>query len=208
MKLILHNYRRCPFCIRTRIVLYLKNIEYELVNEQLRDWTEWMSQQTDPRVPMLREIRENGQEIVHRESNNINLWLDSNFGKIEFTPEQDAPEYKSMLDWWEWCAAQLKPTIDLYKYGEDRVFDKEKHPEYVAALRTLLGELEIALVGKNYLLQEKLTLADIAIIPFIRQIMRTRNGEFDFTDFPRTKVWAGLILEQEWFRDTIMRKNK
>jgi glutathione S-transferase len=94
MKLILHSYRRCPFCIRTRILLYLKGLEYEVVEEPLREWTPWMKDWTfatgeRARVPVLRYVLDVGVEKIIPESNEINLFVDSMDGNPEYTPERD-----------------------------------------------------------------------------------------------------------------------
>jgi glutathione S-transferase len=200
--LILHNFRRCPFCIRVRIVLALKKIPYEVVEERLRDWTDWMIDNVPaPRVPILRI----GNKII-RESNAINFFLNKNFDQdIDLIPDNNS-KYTEMESWMDWCDMKLKSQIDLFKYGENRVFDSVKHPAYEQKLRELLHQLEDTLVSRPNLLGADLSLADVAIIPFIRQIMRTRSGEFDWGDFLQTKFWANNILETEWFQEEVMRK--
>lgn len=225
MKLILHSYRRCPFCIRTRILLSLKKIPYEIVEEPLRVWTPWMKEWSSgtgerPRVPVLRIVDDGGEERIMPESNDINLFLDTEFGTREYTPEAGSPAYTEMFTWFDWCAKELKPTLDLYKYGENKIFDKEKHPEHTKQLHTLVQVLEEALTKNGplqgdtftkdrslqgeYLLEGRLTLADIAIIPFMRQIMRTREGEFDFTPYLKVLAWTNTIIDTDWFRDEVM----
>ncbi len=211
MKLILHSYRRCPFCIRTRILLYLKGLEYEVVEEPLREWTPWMKDWTfatgeRARVPVLRYVLDKGVEKIMPESNEINLFIDTVDGNPAYTPDVDSTAYQEMLSWFAWCAEELKPVIDLYKYGKNLQFDKETHVFHAAALKDHMRKLEDALVGKNYLIEERLTLADIAIIPFIRQIMRTREGEFDMAPYPRVLAWANIILETAWFKDSMLKK--
>lgn len=211
MKLILHNYRRCPFCIRTRILLYLKNLEYEIVEEPLREWTPWMKEWSErtgerTRVPVLRVIHEDGTENVMPESNEMNLFIDTNGGKSMYTPEQGSFGFSEMQKWWKWCDDELKPMIDLYKYGANLKFDKEAHIFHTTQLQNLVQALEDALQEKHYLIEERLTLADIAIIPFIRQIMRTREGEFDFTFYPRVHAWTQKIIETDWFCNVVMKK--
>ncbi len=209
MKFTLHSYRRCPFCIRTRIFLYLKKIPYEIVEEPLREWTPWMKEWSGPtgeraRVPVLRVELDDGTEKIIPESNEINLFLDTLYGEAEYTPERNSEGYAEMLAWFEWCAKKLKPAIDLYKYGENRIFDKEKHTAHTAQLRSLVLELENHLEDREYLVEERLTIADIAIIPFIRQIMRTREGEFDFASYPQVLAWTNSIIETDWFKDEVM----
>ncbi len=211
MKLILHSYRRCPFCIRTRILLYLKKISYEIVEEPLREWTDWMREWSESngeqaRVPVLRVLNDDGTEKIIPESNDINQFLDAMDGRQEFTPELKSSAYAEMLTWFDWCAKDLKVTLDLFKYGEGRIFDAEKHPGHTKQLHVHVEKLEEALKDKQYLLEERLTLADIAIIPFIRQIMRTREGEFDFTLYPRVLAWTNSIIETDWFKNEVMQK--
>ncbi len=211
MKLILHNYRRCPFCIRTRILLHLKNIPYEIVEEPLREWTPWMKEWSfanneRSRVPVLRYVLADAVEKVMPESNEMNLFIDSIDGNPTFTPTRDTSAYTDMITWWDWCKNELKPMIDLYKYGANLKFDTEAHVFHTAELRKLVQFLEDALQNKKYLTDDTLTLADIAIIPFIRQIMRTREGEFDFTSYPRVLAWTNSIIETDWFKNEVMRK--
>lgn len=210
MKLILHSYRRCPFCIRTRILLYLKGLEYEIVEEPLRVWTPWMkewsfSANERSRVPVLRYVLDLGVERVIPESNEMNLFLDALDEKPLVTPS-DETLYKEMMQWWTWCDTRLKPMIDLYKYGENLKFDSEAHIIHTTELQKLIHVLEDRLLENNFLVGKALTLADIAIIPFIRQIMRTREGEFDFNSYKRVLTWTNNITETDWFQNEVMKK--
>jgi glutathione S-transferase len=210
MRYILHATRRCPFCIRVRILLYLKHIEYEAVEEPLRLWTPWMKEwgaRTGERiqVPVLRAIHEDGKETVYTESNDINEMLDKTVEGVKFTP-LSIDTYQEMRNWFLWCDTILKPQIDLYKYGENLKFDKDAHNGHTQKLEEMLRVLETALETRTYLLEERLTLADIAIIPFIRQIMRTREGEFDFTPFPQVRRWTLALIDTDWFTDVVMKK--
>lgn len=189
----------------------LKGIEYVVVEEPLRQWTCWMQEWAAtyiqrPRVPVLEIESEEGRRVL-AESNEINLMLDAHDGKAKYTPEKGSREYEDMEAWWNWCDENFKPMIDLYKYGENRVFDAEKHVEHTKQLRALVQELEADLRIHSHLVGNRLTLADIAIIPFVRQIMRTRDGEFDFTDFPCVRRWAGEILSADWFESEVMKKH-
>jgi glutathione S-transferase len=196
-------------------LLHLKGIEYEIVEEPLRKWTKWMQDWSHEhneraRVPILRltVIAESGEEkeTVMPESNEIDLFLDALDGEPEFTPEAGSVTYGEMMNWWNWCDRELKPMIDLYKYGEDRIWDKELNKIHTKELRKYIQKLEDHLKDHPYLVEECLTLADIAVIPFIRQIIRTREGEFDFNDFPHVLAWANTILKTDWFENEVMKK--
>ena len=203
----LHDYRRCPFCIRVRMVIVLKALDCEIVPETLRDWSEWMQSwsvknNTRARVPVL-ENPETGWTLA--ESNEITLWLDAlPSSHHALTPEKS--KLSEMRSWWRWCDERLKPAIDLYKYGPSRILDPSLTPAHEQSLTKLLHNCEHALSNQPYLLGKNLTLADIAIIPFIRQLMRTREGAFDFSPFPQLTRWAEGVLSADWFTDKVMRK--
>lgn len=157
----------------------------------------------NPCVPILRIDDE-----IQRESNDINLRLDTQFGEPILTPEEGSVEYQEMRYWWNWCDTDLKPKIDLWKYGKDRIFDHNQNILDEQNLRKSLEVLEARLISQPNLVSTELTLADIAIIPFVRQIMRTRNGIFDWKDFRQIIRWSDQILGQDWFDDVVMTKHK
>ena len=196
---------------------------------------EWSSANNErARVPVLRYVLGDGVEKVMPESNEMNLFIDSVDENPKYTPQRESPAYREMQDWWNWCDNELKPMIDLYKYGLNLKFDPAIHPLHTAELQKLMSVLEDKLMEKNgprefphldavrgasearqnltgptCLNRSVLlgfTLADIAIIPFIRQIMRTREGEFDFTAYPRVLVWTNSIIETDWFQSEVMKK--
>ncbi|MFT5037378.1 MAG: glutathione S-transferase [Candidatus Azotimanducaceae bacterium] len=215
MKYTLHTYRRCPYCIRTRILMHLKGVEYSVIEEPMREWTGWMQDwsrenEEKPRVPVLRytEEDEGGRDVEHimPESLAINLFLDARDGKLEFTPEVGSAGYAEMEKWGDWYDVEVKEAANLYKYGENRVFDIEKNDAHMQNLRPHIQKLEDHLSEHAYLVEDRLTLADIAVIPFIRQILRVRDGEFDFSDFPKTVAWVEMITETDWFKDEVMKK--
>lgn len=210
-RFILHSYRRCPFCIRARIIFYLKGLEYEVIEEPLRKWTKWMQEWSEKhneraRVPVLQYFN-NGKETVMPESNEIDLFLDELDGNPAYTPQRGSASYSEMMQWWNWCDNEMKPVIDLYKYGKDRVWSRETNELHMQELCKYVRKLEDHLKEHAYLVEGRLTLADIAIIPFIRQIMRTREGEFDFSDFPHVTAWADTILKADWFEKEVMKKH-
>lgn len=192
-------------------MFYLKGVPYEVIEEPLRVWTPWMRTWSETymeraRVPVLQYVLEPGVETVMAESNEINLFLDAYNGVTEYTPPAGSEAYQEMEDWWRWCQEVFKPAIDVYKYGENLQYDPEKNAEHEAALHTTFGTLESVLVDTPCLQGEQMTLADVAIIPFVRQVLRTRGGVFPTDRYPKVLAWTKTIIETAWFQNEVMQK--
>ncbi|PPD44206.1 MAG: glutathione S-transferase, partial [Methylotenera sp.] len=66
-------------------------------------------------------------------------------------------------------------------------------------------KLEQLLVQTNFLMGEQVSLADIAIFPFIRQFSAVDADWFASTPYVRLKAWLSLLVESELF-NSIMGK--
>lgn len=169
----------------------------------MREWS--FSNNERARVPVLRYVLEDKVEVVMPESNEMNVFLDAFDGNPTYTPQEEGV-YTEMKTWWMWCEKELKPMIDVYKYGENLKFNPEMHILHTTELQKRIQILEDRLSENSYLVGDRLSLADIAIIPFIRQIMRTREGEFNFALYPYVRVWANNIIETDWFQNVVMKR--
>jgi len=97
----------------------------------------------------------------------------------------------------------FKTDLDHYKYA-DRY---PEHPlEYYRSLgEEYLQDLEDALSDSRYLLGEKISIADIATFPFIRQFAFVDKAWFDQAPYPKLQVWLQTFLSSSLF-DSIMVK--
>ena len=177
----------------------------------MRKWSKWLqdwsaSTGKKARVPILRYIGDDGVEHILPESSDINLFLDGVNGKPGFTPVAGSEAFIQMQEWITWHDTQMKPALDAFKYGENLQFDIIKNITHTKVLGEYMQKLEEHLEKNEYLVEERLTLADIAIIPFIRQIMRTRGGEFDFAPYPKVLAWTNVMIETDWFKNEVMKK--
>lgn len=194
---VLHSYRRCPFAMRVRIVLELKKVDYSIVEERLGDWTDFLVQNVEnPQVPILVH---NGRILA--ESNDINLYLEKLFPEPALFPKDREGQERVRL-WWDWCDHLLKPSIDQFKYRDDKRFSQEGRVKVFRLLGRLNGELE----SSGYLCGAGLTLADIAVIPFVRQISRVKVNPIDIHDFLWVKIWLSQVLDEDFFKDQVMKR--
>jgi glutathione S-transferase len=135
-------------------------------------------------VPVL--LTEN-QEVIE-ESLDIMYWaLAQNDPDNWLTPEnRDAA---SQLI--ETNDSAFKYWLDRYKYA-DR-FPQDSQQSYRSQCEFFLTEIELVLSTKQYLMGDKLSLADTAIFPFIRQFAFVDKDWFDQSQYIRLQSW----LEQQ-----------
>jgi glutathione S-transferase len=62
------------------------------------------------------------------------------------------------------------------------------------------------LKSKNYLMTEKISLADVAIFPFIRQFSLVDEDWFLNSKYRELKKWLQNFIESQMFKD-VMKKN-
>ncbi len=98
---------------------------------------------------------------------------------------------------------QFKYHLDRYKYS-DRY--PENTPEYYREKGELfLQQLNSRLETTTYLVNDRLSTADIAIFPFVRQFAYVDKAWFDATLYEELKRWLNKLLESSLF-ESIMEK--
>jgi glutathione S-transferase len=98
----------------------------------------------------------------------------------------------------------FKKNLDRYKYA-DR-FPEYSKEYYRAQCELFINILNEKLKSKNYLMTEKISLADIAIFPFIRQFSLVDEDWFLNSKYRELKKWLQRFIESQMFKD-VMKKN-
>lgn len=180
---ILYSFRRCPYAIRARMALHYAGISVEHREVLLRDKpAEMLAISPKGTVPVLQ--LPNGK--VLEESLDIMYWALSINDPDRWLPEDSA--VRSQID--QLIAAndtQFKPQLDRYKYP-DRYPEASQIDYRVAAEQTLQG-LEERLGQQTYLCAEVMSLADVAIFPFIRQFARVDLDWFALSPYKKLYQW-------------------
>ena len=97
---------------------------------------------------------------------------------------------------------EYKKRLDMYKYHER--FPEGSFDEFQNAIGEILKGYESILSKSSYLCGDKVTLADIALFPFIRQGAHLDLDWFD-AQVPKLSTWLKIFKESELF-ETIMKK--
>jgi len=97
----------------------------------------------------------------------------------------------------------FKQALDRYKYP-DR-FPNALPADYRSQGEIFLQRLERRLNESQYLLAETISVADIAIFPFIRQFVAVDSAWFALAPYPKLAAWLSQLVESNLFL-SIMQK--
>lgn len=190
---ILYSFRRCPYAMRARLALASSKIEVALREVVLRDKPEQLLQ-LSPKgtVPVL--VTVDGKII--EESIDIMFWaLEQNDPEHWLAPEKT--KQQEMLDLINRCETEFKTHLDRYKYAnryEDVDGDSEREK---AGL--FLQELDKRLTNDSYLFGNEITLADMAIVTFVRQFANVDRARFDGQGWVNLIRWLEHFLSSDRF---------
>jgi glutathione S-transferase len=90
----------------------------------------------------------------------------------------------------------FKHHLDRYKYADRHGTDPLEHR---AAATAILADLDTRLHATGHLAGPRVTLTDIAILPFVRQFAQTDRGWFDTLPLPALHDWLGRYLASPLF---------
>jgi len=91
----------------------------------------------------------------------------------------------------------FKHHLNRYKYAEH--YPEHPMEHYRAEGEVFLQKLEGLLAEREYLLAEHLSLADVALAPFVRQFAHVDREWFAGTPYQRLQVWLQRFLESPLF---------
>ena len=191
MTAALYSYRRCPYAMRARMALAYSGIAVEIREISLREKPASMFA-ISPKgtVPVLQN-----DGLVIEQSYDIMKWaLKQSDPDCWLTAETEA-----VID--AWVAKNdgpFKKLLDQYKYP-DRHPDISLEETLSQATASFLGPINEQLTKGTYLLGSKVSLADIAIFPFVRQFAMVNPDWIDQSGLDSLKQWLNQHLESPLF---------
>lgn len=203
---ILYTFRRCPYAIRARLAIAASGVSVEHREIALRNKPQAMLA-ISPKgtVPVL-QLFDDGviDGRVIEESLDIMLWaLALN------DPQQWLQGEKSLPD----AAKALIDTNDgPFKFWLDRYKYADRYPEHPAEhyrqqAEEFLQSLESLLGTQEYLLGSRLSIADMAIFPFIRQFAVVDKTWFDASNYVRLQRWLDKWLRSDLFSEVMVKRD-
>lgn len=182
---ILYSFRRCPYAMRARLALSVSGVQTELREVVLRDKPQaFLEVSPSATVPCLAT-----QEEVIDESLDIMHWA---------LRQHDPQSWLEMpIEGYEWiarCDGPFKHALDRTKYATRYPAEDPDQHRVIAA--QFLSDLEKQMGGWIF---AKPTLADFAILPFVRQFAFIDKPWFDAQAWPHLREWLARFLTSDRF---------
>ncbi len=186
----LYSFRRCPYAMRARLGLLFAGLQVELREIILKSKpAPMLAISPKGTVPVL----ELPDGHVIEESREILEWALAQHDPTGLL-KADQSLATGLLDQND---GDFKHWLDRYKYAD-------RHPEMSQREYRLNGEvflqtLEELLTDRPYLLGDKISIADIGIMPFVRQFAHVDRQTFYSLPYPKLQQWLQNWLEHPVF---------
>ncbi len=192
---VLYSFRRCPYAMRARLGIAASGLTVQLREILLRDKPAAMlAASPKGTVPVL--VLPDGQVVD--ESFDIMLWaLTRNDPLALLRFGTAAQELISR------CETEFKPHLDRFKYHV-RYDDADPLQERQLAA-SYLHELDQRLRQTAYLFGPDISLADLAIAPFVRQFANACRDWFDVQDWPALAGWLDNFVTSPRFQHVMQK---
>ncbi|MDZ4142515.1 MAG: glutathione S-transferase [Methylotenera sp.] len=192
---ILYSYRRCPYAMRARMALKNADIDLEIREISLRSKpAEMLKVSPKGTVPVL-VLQDGGLGgvAVIEQSLDIMHWALRQKDADDWLTADDVLTQQLIAE----NDGSFKQALDKYKYAIR--FPEQSADIYRAQGEVFLQKLECLLGQSQFLLKDKMSLADIAIFPFIRQFAAVDSVWFNAAPYPKLKAWLTALVESDLF---------
>jgi len=194
---ILYSFRRCPYAIRSRMVLSYMEVSVELrevlLNERPQSLYKISSKGT---VPVL--LLKDGK--VLDESLDIMRWAIKQGEQKLY--EDKLNEQNQLI---KYNDTKFKYWLDKYKYHVRYLEHSREY--YQRKCSKTLAEYDMRLRENAYLMGDRIRLADIAIFPFIRQCANVDQNWFN-NKYPNLNQWLEIWKQSRLFKSVMMKYNQ
>ncbi|GLR64261.1 glutathione S-transferase [Marinospirillum insulare] len=195
----LYSFRRCPYAMRARLGILFAELKVELREVVLKNKPEHLlaisPKGTVPVLVLNQKTKKAAAELdVIEESKEI----------LEWALEQSDPQGLLKVDLAtanqliEINDQEFKPWLDRYKYA-DR-YPELTQLDYRKKGELFLQQLENLLAKQSYLLGASPSIADLGIMPFVRQFAHVDREVFYSLPYPKLQTWLKDWLEHPLFQ--------
>ncbi|MFB4251029.1 glutathione S-transferase [Pseudomonas idahonensis] len=189
----LYSFRRCPYAMRARLALRYARVPVRIVEVSLKakppEMLALSAKGTVPVLDLHGRVIDESLEIMH-------------WALEQHDPDNwrliGAPEAQTQM------AALIAENDQVFKVHLNRYKYAERYPEapmehYRAQGEVFLAQLDRLLQERRYLLAAHPSLADMTLLPFVRQFAHVDREWFAQTPYRALQEWLRGVLESELF---------
>ncbi len=184
---VLYSFRRCPYAMRARLALLVSNVPYQLREVTLKNKPlDMLAASPKGTVPVLAL----GSGQVIDESLDIMRWALATHDPQGWLAQGALPDMLALI---AQSDGPFKHALDRYKYpnrylleslGDTTAFANSQREIAAQWLQTLEPRL-----SKSWLFGNQASLADMAMLPFVRQFAHTDKLWFAAQPWPCLHAW-------------------
>lgn len=204
MKPIFYSFRRCPYAMRARLALAASGFDVEHREILLKDKPAAMID-ASPKATVPVMVLPDGRVVD--ESLDVMLYV---------LAEQDPAHLLALGDNYDAAMAEIAQCDGPFKQALDHTKYAVRHPELDAREERQKAQDHLArwngLLAQNGFLFPNIerrgapTLADFAILPFVRQFMGTDRDVFYSQAWPFLHQWLDGFLESALFKAIMVKR--
>ncbi|WP_077342194.1 glutathione S-transferase [Pseudocolwellia agarivorans] len=193
---ILYSLRNCPYAMRARIAIFKAKQTVLLRDLVLSNKPpEMIAVSPKGTVPVIVLPNENNRVI--EESLDVMLWALHETDPNNLLLRERESALTEMLALIHTFDHEFKTAIEAYKcakrYKETNVVECRQ------ACEGFIQTLEQRLTNSAFLMGPKESLADIALLPFIRQFARIERQWYLQSPYPKVRQWLNSYLQSPMF---------
>lgn len=187
----LYSFRRCPYAMRARLGLLFADLPVELREITLKNKpAKMLAISPKGTVPVLQLA----DGVVIEESWEIMEWALEQQDPQELLNPRTLHQGNTLI---EQNDQEFKYWLDRYKYADRHL--EMTQTEYRQKGEAFLQILEELLTKNTYLLGDSVTIADIGIMPFVRQFAHVDRDVFYSLPYPKLQIWLKNWLAHPLF---------
>jgi len=189
---ILYSFRRCPYAIRARLAVKVSGASVALREVVLRAKPGVLiAASPKATVPVLQLP----DASVLEQSLDIMRWALQGHDPQRWLLTEEQPETQTLIDLND---GPFKQALDRYKYAS-RQPERPAHAWRDEAVAVMLTPLNARLADRRFLLRDLPSLADMAIVPFVRQFACVDVAWFGHAPLPHLQAWLEGITASALF---------
>lgn len=143
-------------------------------------------------------------QTVLEESRDIVDWAFTQSPQPDWTRSDSIPKTADIADLIKECDDDFKPRLDQYKYLDRSPRHNQEY--YRNRAMNFIEKLDRRLTSAQFLIDDRASVADICVMPFIRQFAGVDSDWFNSVHLQHVKRWLHIWLDSDLFQ-SIMQKH-